>query len=131
MVYLRASPNRNVWVLPLDGDRKPFPFRETLEEFNELPSAFSPDGRWLATFSTESGRWEVYVSPFPGPGRRTQISTAGGFDARWRRDGKEIFYLAPDGKLMVAAISMSAESFAGRGGEAAVRLAQGRLAIHL
>ncbi len=110
VAYLRASPNRNVWAIPLAGDRKPFPFRETLEEFNELPSAFSPDGRWLATFSTESGRWEVYVSPFPGPGRRTQVSTAGGFDARWSRDGKEIFYLAPDGKLMIAAISMSAES---------------------
>ncbi len=109
LLYFKMAQARSIWVLPLDGERKPFPFRTT--PFNEIPSGFSPDGRWLASFSTESGRWEVYVSPFPGPGARTQISTAGGYDARWSRDGKEIFYMSPDNKLMVAAVSAKGDTF--------------------
>jgi Tol biopolymer transport system component len=102
ILYIRRSPNPNIWVLPLAGDRKPFPFRETPS--SELPTAFSPDGRWVAYFSNESGRVEVYVSPFPGPGEKTLVSTAGGQDARWRQDGKEILYWA-NNKLMAAAVS--------------------------
>ena len=61
---------------------------------------FSPDGRWLAYDSEESGRNEIYVAAFPGPGARWQISTDGGFQPRWRRDGKELFYLSSDLKVM-------------------------------
>jgi len=85
-------------LLPLTGDRKPLVFLKRGVEIGD--SRFSPDGRWLAYTSLESGRWEVYVTPFPGPGDRWQISTAGGYQPRWRRDGKELFYLSPDKKLM-------------------------------
>jgi serine/threonine protein kinase/Tol biopolymer transport system component len=108
ILYIRRSPNPNIWVLPLAGDRKPFPFRETPS--SEWPTAFSPDGRWVAYFSNESGRAEVYVSPFPGPGEKTLISTAGGIDPRWRQDGKEILYLN-DNKLMAAAVSADRDRF--------------------
>jgi len=66
---------------------------------------FSPDGRWIAFESTESGQYDVYIAPFPGPGQKVRVSTAGGGEPRWRRDGKEIFYLTQDGMLMSAAVS--------------------------
>jgi Tol biopolymer transport system component len=105
-----SVPNPDLWVLPLLGNRKPFPFIES--PFFDAGSQFSPDGRWLAYNSTasESGRSEVYVVPFPGPGGRVRISTAGGDNARWRRDGKEIFYLA-DNTLMAAAVTASGSRF--------------------
>ncbi len=106
----------DLWVLPLFGERKPLPFLQT--PFNEVPGRFSPDGRWIAYVSNESGRSEVYVAPFQGaggspsaaaapgtPGGKWQVSTTGGSEPRWRRDGKEIFYLAPDNKLMSAAVN--------------------------
>jgi eukaryotic-like serine/threonine-protein kinase len=86
------------FMFSLSGDRKPLPFLQTLS--NEGPGRFSPDGRWIACASDESGRKEVYVAPFPGPGGKWQISNAGGSTPRWRRDGKEIFYLAPSNVLM-------------------------------
>jgi Tol biopolymer transport system component len=110
IMYIRRNAGIvNLWVLPLDGDRKPFAFRES--RFIEVPGQFSPDGRWVAYGSTESGRWELYVSPFPGPGGKSQISSAGGIDPKWSRDGKELFYQSPDGKLMVAAVSANGDRF--------------------
>jgi Tol biopolymer transport system component len=99
----------DLFVLPLAGDRKPVPFLKT--QFNELYGRFSPDGRWVAYRSNESGMYEIYVAPFPGPGGKRQISTAGGSFPRWRRDGTEIFYFAPDNKLMVAAVNGKGPSF--------------------
>lgn len=99
----------DIWVLPRFGGRKPFPFLET--PFNEGLAQFSPDGRWIAYQSTESGRSEVYVAPFPGPAGKWQISTAGGSWARWRRDGREIFCLAADNKLMAAAVNSRGAAF--------------------
>jgi dipeptidyl aminopeptidase/acylaminoacyl peptidase len=90
-------------VFPLSGDRKPLPFQQT--PFSETQARFSPDGRWIAFVSNESRRLEVYVAPFPGPGGKVQISTAGGNEPRWRRDGKEIFYLAAGTRLMAAAVN--------------------------
>jgi Tol biopolymer transport system component/tRNA A-37 threonylcarbamoyl transferase component Bud32 len=75
--------------------------------YDELEGQFSPDGRWIAFVSTESGRPEVFLQSFPEGRSRTQVSTAGGTQARWSSDGKEIFYLAPDGKLMAAAVGLS------------------------
>jgi Tol biopolymer transport system component len=95
LTYYAVGPpprHRDLWVLPLFGDRRPFAFRES-EKFREAFGHFSPDGRWMMYLSDETGRNEVYVAPFPGSGGKTQVSTAGGLQPRWRRDGKEIFYL--------------------------------------
>ncbi|MCI0402089.1 MAG: hypothetical protein L0212_01015, partial [Acidobacteria bacterium] len=100
----------DIWIFPTFGDRKPFPFLQS--DFDEDWPQFSPDGRWIAYESDESGTDEVYVAPFSGSGGRPtpagklQVSTAGGRLARWRRDGQELFYLAPDGKLMGAEIRL-------------------------
>ncbi len=83
--------DRDIWMMPLDGDREPRPFLET--PFNELVPMFAPDGRWVAYVSDESGRNEVYVLPFPGPGGKRQISTEGGGYPQWARDGQELFYM--------------------------------------
>ncbi len=91
----------DLWVAPLDGG-KPFPFAAT--EFIDVQGKFSPDGKWLAYASDESGRFEVDVAPFPRRGGRLQLSTGGGTQPWWRGDGKELFYLAPDQKLMSVAI---------------------------
>ncbi|HEV2985213.1 MAG TPA: protein kinase [Vicinamibacterales bacterium] len=95
----------HLYVLPLTGDRKPFPLVDT--PFVETTHGqFSPDGRWVAFSSNESGRLDVYVAPFPGPGPHTRLSAAGGGWPRWRADGKEVFYLTPD--HMVTAVAVNA-----------------------
>ena len=99
----------DLWVMPLFGDRKPRAFLQTA--FLETRAQFGPDGRWVAYQSNESGRNEVYVAPFPGPGGKWQVSTAGGGSPRWRRDGTELFYVALDGKLMAAAVSSRGSTF--------------------
>jgi serine/threonine protein kinase/Tol biopolymer transport system component len=92
----------DLWALPLGGDRKPFPLLQT--PFDESQGRLSPDGRWLAYVSNESGRQEVYVGPFPTAGEKWQVSAAGGMQPRWRRDGRELFYIAADRKLAAVAI---------------------------
>ncbi len=105
LLYTNSPPttSRDVWVLPMAGDPKPFPFLNST--FNERSSVFSPDGHWVAYASDESGRFEIYVRPFPGPGGQWQVSTAGGQDPRWRPDGQELYYIAPDSRLMAAPIA--------------------------
>jgi len=107
LILFRAGGD--VFVLPLSGERKPMPYLQT--QFNEGDSQFSPDGRWVAYASNESGRFEVYVAPFRGPGGKWQVSTTGGSEPRWRRDGTEVFYLDPDDKLMVAAVNGRGSTF--------------------
>ncbi|HUQ91571.1 MAG TPA: protein kinase [Bryobacteraceae bacterium] len=98
----RRSKGADLWVTNMEGDRKPTPFLETA--FNETQGQFSPDGRWVAYASDESGRYEVYVRPFPsGPGK-WKISVHGGELPRWRHDGKELFYLSPERQLMATAV---------------------------
>ena len=101
-----------MWVLPLQGDRKPLPLLRT--EFDELDGRFSPDGHWVAYVSNESGRYEVYVRPFaPDPlpqgisnaGVKWLISGNGGTSPMWRQDGKELYYIDLDGKLIAVTIS--------------------------
>jgi Tol biopolymer transport system component len=94
----------DIWVLPLRGDRKPSLFVQT--NFEERLSQFSPDVGWVSYQSNESGRYEIYIKPFPGPGGQSQVSADGGIQARWRPDGKELYYLAPDGKLMAVPIDI-------------------------
>jgi dipeptidyl aminopeptidase/acylaminoacyl peptidase len=104
LLYASIDPKTgpDIWVLPLFGERKPFPF--VARSFSVGDCQFSPDGRWVAYQSNESGRYEICVQPFPGPGGKWQVSTGGGIEPRWRRDGKELFYIAPESKLMAAPI---------------------------
>jgi Tol biopolymer transport system component len=99
----------DLWVLPLTGDRRPYPFLDTT--FVESQAQFSPDGRWMAYMSNESGQREVYVRPFPGPGDKWLLSTAGGGWPRWRRDGREILYVARDGSLVAVSVDATGSSF--------------------
>ena len=94
--------NWDIWTVPLSEGAKPSVFLKT--PFSELLPTFSPDVRFLAYMSNESGRQEVYVQSFPGPGGKWQISTAGGVEPHWRADGKEIYYRAPDQKIMAVEI---------------------------
>jgi Tol biopolymer transport system component len=103
----------DIWILPdplgTPGAAKPYPFLRT--EFDESNPQFSPDGHWMAYNSNESGRNEVYIAPFPGPGGKRQVSTAGGAEPHWRADGKELFYLAPDSRLMEAEVDAKVGAF--------------------
>src|SRR5215813_3127910 len=98
-----------LWVLPLFGDQKPFPFLQT--EFNERFGRFSPDGRWIAYASDESGDWQVYVQNFPAGGGKWQVSTNGGSFPAWRRDGKELYYVSPDKKVMAVDVKGAGGTF--------------------
>ena len=98
-------------ILPLFGDRKPYPFLDS--NFNETHGQFSPDGRWVAYVSDESGRAEVYVQSFPVSGGKWQVSAAGGDQPQWRGDGRELFYMAPDKKLMAVPVTPGASFEAG------------------
>ena len=104
VTYFQLGPNTDahLWILPLTGNHKPFRFAQG--EFAETGGAFFPDGKWLTYWTDETGRDEVYAAAFPGPGSRYQISTNGGADVSLRRDGKEIFYISPDHKMMAAAV---------------------------
>jgi Tol biopolymer transport system component len=108
LLYSSAQNAGDLMVLPLGGNRKPYPFLST--PFSEGVGAFSPDGKWIAYQSNESGRFEVYVRPFPGPGGESQISANGGESPRWKADGKEVFYVAPGNHMMGVAISEQAGS---------------------
>jgi Tol biopolymer transport system component len=93
-----SSGGTDIWILPLFGDGKPYPLLQS--PFSEYQGHFAPDGKWFAYTSNESGRTEVYVQSFPPSGGKWQVSTGGGAQPHWRRDGKELFYIATDRKLM-------------------------------
>ncbi|HET9529649.1 MAG TPA: protein kinase [Blastocatellia bacterium] len=98
----------DIWVLPTFGDRKPYPFLQS--EFGETWARFSPDGRWVAYVSNETGMNEVYVREFQGSGGKVPISTGGGGSARWRVDGKELFYIS-GGKLVAVDVKVVGSNF--------------------
>ncbi len=105
LILFRAideNSNFELWYLPA-GQKEPVPYLKST--FGVSHGQFSPDQKWVAYASNESGTWEVYVAPFPGPGGNWKVSAAGGSEPRWRADGKELFYLAPDGKLMAVAVN--------------------------
>jgi Tol biopolymer transport system component len=110
ILLVRESAQANVvgqfWVLPTFGDRKPFPLLQgasgiTLFSYPRI----SPDGKWMVYESSESGRPEIYVSSFPSGAGKWQVSVNGGLQPIWRRDGKEIFFMSQDVKIMAAGIS--------------------------
>ena len=80
--------------------------RRIASSFDEIEGQFSPNGQWLAYASNESGHYEIYVRSCPVAGEKRQISASGGMQPRWRRDGHELFYVAPDGRLMAVPISL-------------------------
>ncbi|MFN0104519.1 MAG: protein kinase domain-containing protein, partial [Bryobacteraceae bacterium] len=105
--FLLGANLNGLWILPdplgEPGKSKPYQFPRTSPRASH--GQFSPDGRWIAFQSDETGRDEIYVTPFPGPGVQRQISTAGGSRPRWRGDGREIFFLAPDGQIAASEVS--------------------------
>ncbi len=106
----RATGNGNdLWIKPAASAGAPYPFIAT--KFGEAYGEFSPDGHWLAYVSDESGAQEVYVTAFPSGQGKTRVSSDGGSFARWRRDGRQMYYLSPDGKMMAASVSTSASGF--------------------
>jgi len=113
----KTKAGLDLWALPLAPERlggaiKPVPVVHTA--FAEFDGQFSPDGRWIVYESNESQRQEIYVTPFPppssGPGGKRQISTAGGAAPRWRQDGKEIFFVGPDRRLMAAGVAAKGDT---------------------
>ena len=99
----------DVMALPMFGDRKPLAIAST--QFAEAGARFSPDGRWVAFYTNEPGRNEVFVQPFPGVGPKVQVSLGGGQWPRWRRDGSELFYISLDNRLMAVPITFSGGRF--------------------
>jgi serine/threonine protein kinase/Tol biopolymer transport system component len=108
--YLLVLRNADLWYLALP-DRQPKPFVQSSGSVRN--GQFSPDGKWVAYSSNESGNWEVYVSPFPNGASKWQVSRAGGEEPRWRRDGKELFYLSAEGKMMAVAVKTGTNFEAG------------------
>ena len=102
---LTPTTQSDITVVSTGNDPKEIPFVTT--RFDEYEAAFSPDGHWIAYISSESGRYEVYVKPFPGPGGKWQVSTDGGTNPLWSQDGREIFYVSGDRMLAVKVESRS------------------------
>lgn len=95
----------DIWALPLFGDRKPFPIVQT--PFIELDAKVSPTGKWMVYQNNESGNYEIYLTAFPGGGARWQVSPGGGVAAKWRGDGKELYFLDPSDNLMAVDVDTS------------------------
>jgi len=106
----RATGNGNdLWIKPSDPGASPYAFLAT--PFGETYGEFSPDGQWLAYVTDESGAVEVYVTAFPSGHGKTRVSTDGGNFPRWRRDGRELYYVSADNKMTAAAVSISPSGF--------------------
>jgi Tol biopolymer transport system component len=111
LAFMETHPETrdDIWVLPLEGARRPKPFLQT--RASEQSAVFSPDGRWIAYSSDESGRREVFVAAFPGPGSRKQVSTKGGELPFFSRDGRKVFYRLGDQMLAADMVTEPALSF--------------------
>jgi Tol biopolymer transport system component/predicted Ser/Thr protein kinase len=112
VIFDRSDPEGktkyDLWVLPMFGDHKPFPFLQT--QFDERLAEFSPDTKWVAYVSNESGREEVYAVSFPTPGGRFQVSAEGGSNPKWRADGKELFYLDASNRVVAVPVTARGDS---------------------
>jgi len=103
--FITFNRDPSLMALPMTGDPKPWPFVQTASA-NLDESHFSPDSKWIAYNSNESGTWQVYLAPFPPTGERSQISADGGVEVRWRADSKELYYLTLDGRMMAVDIQL-------------------------
>ncbi len=107
LLYTRATGlSTDLWYVRLGADRTSHPFVQTA--FHERDGQFSPDGKWVAYQSNEAGHYEIYLRPFPGPGDRIQVSAGGGQQARWARNGSELFYIAADQRLTSVRVTFGA-----------------------
>jgi Tol biopolymer transport system component len=113
IVFTQNDPKTglDIWVLPMEGAKPGAPFAFLRSEFNEFLGQLSPDNRWMAYTSDESGRREVYVRPFPSGQGQWNISVNGGEQPRWRADGRELFFVAADGKMMAVAVKSAGTAF--------------------
>ncbi len=110
---IRSGTQTGLWVANAEGERQPR-LLLTGAFFDAVPYAqFSPDGRWIAFSLAESGRSEVFITAFPDPGERVRVSTAGGSRPRWRRDGREIFYVSRDNEMIATPIRLGSEAQVG------------------
>ena len=110
--YTSKTPGNSrsaIWILPRFGDRQPHIFLQSDSNVGE--GIFSPDGHWMAYSSDETGRSEIYVTPFPGGGSKWQVSAAGGSGPRWQRDGKQLCFMAADSTLIAAEVDTSKSVF--------------------
>jgi Tol biopolymer transport system component len=105
LLFVVVDPKTTIdlWAIRLDGDRKPFVVANT--PFEERDAQFSPDGKWIAYASNESGRMEIYIQGFPQPGQKFQVSTTGGTQPRWRHDGRELFFVGAGGAMMASSVN--------------------------
>jgi hypothetical protein len=111
LIYAEADPatGRDLWVLDLTAN-PPMPREFVRTRFEERNGQFSTDGRFVAYETNESGRFEIVVQGFPNPGPKFPVSTNGGTQARWSADGKELYFIAPDGKLMAAPVTFKGQA---------------------
>jgi Tol biopolymer transport system component len=100
----REQVPRDLWAMPMEGDRKPFQVTST--PYDEVGARFSPDSKWIAYQSNAAGSADIYVRPFPGPGREFRISTGGGTLPHWRGDGRELYYVSPGNQLMAVPMTL-------------------------
>ena len=114
MIYTTIDPktDRDLWAMSLDGDRKSRVFLQT--PFSESSGQISPDGRWVAYVSDESGRQEIYVRPFPGPGGKWQVSIEGGAEVAWSPKGNELFYRSAGQRMMAVDVQTQPTFSAGK-----------------
>jgi len=128
LLYRTSDPvtGSDLWALPLDGDAKPFPVANT--RFDEREGQFSPDGHWVAYQSDESGRFEIYLQRFPDGGGKIPVSLNGGAQVRWNPNGRELFYIAPDGTLMAVPVTLDSDRHSANFG-GAVALFQSNISL--
>jgi len=107
---IAPKTSSDIWVVPLSGNRRPFPFVQT--SFDESHGRLSPNGRWLAYSSNETERDEIYVQTFPTHAAKWQVSTKGGVRPVWSRNGAELFFISPDRKLMAVEVKTVGDQFA-------------------
>jgi Tol biopolymer transport system component len=112
LLYVEDSPKtgRDLWALPMSGVN-PMPIEVIKTPYEETNGQFSPDGHWVAYETNESGQSQIMVQSFPTPSGKWQVSQSGGTQVRWKPDGKELYFISLDGKLMAAPVSSSGGTF--------------------